>query len=130
MVPIDLHLFRELDWQDARCNAWASFEAGGGPWIKRCAVPSQERENILEKVAAALEANEEEIMEENAADVEAAEGKIDDHLMNRLRLKPQKIKQLGDGIRSIAAQKEPLRKVGAAAPWRKLIQNLRRECIC
>ena len=62
-------------------------------------------------MAAALERREEEIMKENDADVQAAEGKIDDQLMNRLRLKPQKIKQLADGIRSIAAQKEPLRKV-------------------
>ena len=75
------------------------------------AVLSQEREAILERVAAAIEANEDRIMAENEADVKAAEGKIDAHLMNRLRLKPQKIKQLAKGIRSIAAQDEPLRKV-------------------
>ena len=71
----------------------------------------QDREAILLKIADELEKREEEIMAENTADVEAAEGKIDDQLMNRLRLKPQKIKQLADGIRSIAAQDEPLRKV-------------------
>ncbi|KAK9811960.1 hypothetical protein WJX73_003110 [Symbiochloris irregularis] len=72
---------------------------------------SEEREKILEKVAAELEKHEEQILAENEADVDAAEGKIDDQLMNRLRLKPQKIKQLADGIRSIAKQTEPLRKV-------------------
>ena len=70
----------------------------------------QEREAILEKVATAIEANEDRILAENEADVNAAEGKIDAHLMNRLRLKPQKIQQLAKGIRAIAAQDEPLRK--------------------
>ena len=70
----------------------------------------QEREAILEKVAAAIEANKDHILAENEADVRAAEGKIDAHLMNRLRLKPQKLQQLAKGIRAIAAQDEPLRK--------------------
>ena len=65
-------------------------------------------------MAAAIEANQDAILAENEADVKAAEGNIDDHLMNRLRLKPQKIQQLAKGIRSIAAQDEPLRKVGQA----------------
>ncbi|KAK9823707.1 hypothetical protein WJX72_004820 [[Myrmecia] bisecta] len=72
---------------------------------------SKEREQILYKIADALEAAEEEIMAANAADVQAAEGKIDANVMQRLALKPQKIKQLGAGIRSIAAQEEPIRKV-------------------
>ena len=77
----------------------------------------QEREAILEKVAGAIEANQDAILAENEADVEAAEGNIDAHLMNRLRLKPQKIQQLAKGIRSIAAQDEPLRKVqGMSCP--------------
>ena len=81
----------------------------------------QEREAILLKVADVLEEREEEIMQENNADVDAAEGKIDDQLMNRLRLKPGKIQQLADGIRSIAAQDEPLRKVRPASHplWRR-----------
>ena len=74
-------------------------------------MPVQEREAILEKVAASIEANQDAILAENDADVKAAEGNIDDHLMNRLRLKPQKIQQLATGIRSIAKQDEPLRKV-------------------
>ncbi|KAK9823878.1 hypothetical protein WJX72_006131 [[Myrmecia] bisecta] len=72
---------------------------------------SKEREQILYKIAKALEAAEEEIMAANAADVHAAEGRIDANVMQRLALKPQKIKQLGAGIRAIAAQEEPIRKV-------------------
>ena len=42
--------------------------------------------------------------------VQEAEGKISEQLMQRLRLKPEKIKQLGAGLRSIAAQDEPIGK--------------------
>lgn len=76
-----------------------------------CVSCAQEREDILLRIADVLESKEEEIMQENTADVNAAEGKIDEQLMNRLRLKPQKIRQLGDGIRSIARQEEPIGRV-------------------
>ncbi len=42
--------------------------------------------------------------------LQEAQGKISDQLMQRLKLKPQKIKQLADGLRSIAAQDEPIGK--------------------
>jgi len=44
-------------------------------------------------------------------DVAEAQGKISDSLLQRLILKPQKIAQLAAGIRSIAAQDEPIRHV-------------------
>lgn len=47
-------------------------------------------------------------MEENSKDVQAATGKINDSLLQRLILKPNKIKQLAEGIRSIARQREPI----------------------
>ena len=34
--------------------------------------------------------------------------------MQRLKLKPQKIKQLAEGLRAIAKQDEPIRRVGGA----------------
>lgn len=73
----------------------------------------QKREEILRKIADKLEASKDEIMAENAEDVKKAEqGKIDDNLMQRLGLKPQKFTNLLAGIRSIAKQDEPIRKVG------------------
>ena len=51
-----------------------------------------------------LTLREPEILAANAADVAAAEGKIEDALMQRLRLKPGKIRQLAEGVRAIAAQ--------------------------
>ena len=42
--------------------------------------------------------------------VQEAKGKISEQLMQRLKLKPQKIKQLAEGLRSIASQEEPIGK--------------------
>jgi delta-1-pyrroline-5-carboxylate synthetase len=44
-------------------------------------------------------------------DVEEAGDKISQSLLQRLVLKPQKIQQLADGIRAIAAEEEPIRRV-------------------
>ncbi len=67
---------------------------------------------ILRKIADDLNSNEQLIMERNMRDVAAAERKkIDPTLMQRLRLKPAKIRTLVQGIRAIADQEEPLRKV-------------------
>ena len=76
----------------------------------------QEREAILERIADSLEAQESEILAENRADVSDAALKINDHLMKRLTMDSLKIKQLADGIRSIARQREPVKKVLSAAP--------------
>lgn len=46
-----------------------------------------------------------------AQDVAEAQGKISDSLLQRLILKHQKIAQLAQGIRAIAAQDEPIRHV-------------------
>lgn len=67
---------------------------------------------ILRKIADDLHSNEQLIIERNMRDVAAAERKkIDPTLLQRLRLKPAKIRTLVQGIRAIADQDEPLRKV-------------------
>lgn len=73
--------------------------------------PTADRVAILHRVADKLQAHEAEIMAENAKDVEAASGRISDALLQRLVLKPNKIQQLADGIRAIAAQDEPLGRI-------------------
>ena len=79
----------------------------------------QKRKQVLLEMADAIEANEKQILEENAADVKkAAESKIDNNLMQHLGLKPQKMKNLTAGIRSIANQDEPIRKA-SRTPWQK-----------
>lgn len=75
------------------------------------ALPTAARQAVLERIAVALENAEDEIMAANAKDVEQSEAAgVEDALMQRLRLKPEKIKQLAKGVRAIAAQEEPIRR--------------------
>ena len=69
-----------------------------------------QREALLGRVAAALEAHEGEILSANAADVAAAiaKGNLPKSTLDRLVLKPGKIAQLATGIRQIAAMDEPI----------------------
>jgi gamma-glutamyl phosphate reductase len=77
---------------------------------------AQTRVRILRKVADGLESHEALIMERNARDVATAEARgIDTHLLQRLRLRPEKIRTLARGIRAIADMEEPLRKVRRAS---------------
>ena len=72
----------------------------------------QARENLLLRIADAIESNAQQIMAANEADVaEARAAETDEHLMQRLGLSSQKLKNLTAGIRSIARQPEPIRKV-------------------
>lgn len=72
----------------------------------------QARKEVLLRIADAIEARQEEILRENAADVaKAEEARIDDNLRQRLGLKPQKLDNLCKGLRAIAKQDEPIRKV-------------------
>ncbi|WIA20678.1 hypothetical protein OEZ85_005052 [Tetradesmus obliquus] len=75
------------------------------------ALATEERVAMLNRIADALLANETEILAENAKDVQEAGDKISQALLQRLVLKPQKIQQLAEGIRAIAAEEEPIRRV-------------------
>ena len=72
----------------------------------------QTRVKILRRIASDLAANEQLIMERNMRDVASAERKkLDPTLLQRLKLKPEKIRTLVKGIQAIADQEEPLRRV-------------------
>lgn len=67
---------------------------------------------MLEGIADAIESSEKEILAANDQDMQQAQAnKTDSNLIQRLQLKPQKLKNLCAGIRAIARQEEPLRKV-------------------
>jgi len=73
------------------------------------ALSSEERSELLNRIADALEANEPAILAENLLDIAAAEqANCEPALLNRLKLKPGKIKQLADGARQIGAMDEPI----------------------
>lgn len=67
---------------------------------------------MLESIADAIESHEKEILAANEEDMQQAHAsKTDSNLIQRLQLKPQKLQNLCAGIRAIAKQDEPLRKV-------------------
>jgi delta-1-pyrroline-5-carboxylate synthetase len=73
------------------------------------AISSLERAAILESLASLLSERAEDILAANEADLEAAKtSKISLQMLKRLKLTPEKISTLVDGIRAIAAQEEPL----------------------
>lgn len=75
------------------------------------ALSTEERSNMLRRVASSLEESTDAIMIANEEDVADARRKIDDQLLQRLILRPAKIAQLAAGIRALADMREPIGKV-------------------
>ncbi|TKY56790.1 Delta-1-pyrroline-5-carboxylate synthase [Spatholobus suberectus] len=76
------------------------------------AISSEERKQILLKIADALEANEKIIRTENEADVATAqEAGYEKSLVARLGLKPGKIASLANNMRIIANTEDPIGRV-------------------
>lgn len=73
---------------------------------------SKQRAELLRAVADALERREDEIQKANDEDMAraAASNDVEDALLQRLKLKPGKVKQLADGARAIANMEEPIGK--------------------
>ena len=89
------------------------------------ALPTSARVAVLQRLADGLLAAEATILARNAEDVAAAEASgLAGPLLDRLKLKPGKLAQLADGVRSIAAMPEPL---GRAQLRRELAAGLRLE---
>jgi len=73
----------------------------------------QQRNNALEAIADAIEANSDEILAANAEDVEEAEalleaGEYTQALVDRLTLSEGKIESIAEMVRSVAGQDDPL----------------------
>ena len=75
-------------------------------------LPSHKRVELLRAVADALERREDEIQAANDEDMAraAANQDVEEALLQRLKLKPGKVKQLADGARAIANMEEPIGK--------------------
>ena len=67
------------------------------PFLLRCL---QKRVAILQRVAESLLAAQDEILAANEEDVAASSGRIDNTLMQRLKLKPAKLQALAAGAHS------------------------------
>ena len=72
------------------------------------ALPTEERSKILLRIADALESELDEVLAANEKDIAAATGRIDNHMLQRLVLKPSKVTQLAEGIRQLANMEEPI----------------------
>lgn len=76
------------------------------------AAPTATRVAVLHALADGLEARADEVLAANAQDLEAASrDNVEPALVQRLKLTPAKLATLAAGVRSIAAQPEPLGRV-------------------
>ncbi len=72
---------------------------------------TEQKNEALLAMAAALEENAQYILDENALDIEAAKGKINDVMIDRLRLTSERIKGMADGIRDVVKLSDPVGEV-------------------
>ncbi len=72
---------------------------------------SQQKDEALLAMADALEENADYILSENDLDIKAAEGKINDVMIDRLRLTRDRIKGMANGIRDVVKLPDPVGEV-------------------
>ncbi len=70
-----------------------------------------EKNAALSAMADALEAHADEILAANALDIEAAKGSVSDVMIDRLRLTPERITGMANGIREVVALPDPVGEV-------------------
>ena len=76
-----------------------------------CALSTEQKNQALEAMAGALLSNEASILEANTRDMQAAEGKVSTVMLDRLRLTPQRIAGMAQGIRDVANLPDPVGRV-------------------
>ena len=72
---------------------------------------SQQKNDALHAMADALLTEEAAILEANQADLSAAAGSISEVMLDRLRLTPQRIAGMAQGIRDVAALADPVGRI-------------------
>ena len=70
---------------------------------------TDQKNAALLSMADALERNVSSILSENEKDMKAAEGSISTVMLDRLRLTPERVKGMADGIREVASLPDPVR---------------------
>jgi glutamate-5-semialdehyde dehydrogenase len=70
------------------------------------------KDQALLKIADTLENNQKKLLEENQKDLKAAkESGMTEALLDRLTLTPQRVHEMAEGVRKVAAQKDPIGSV-------------------
>ena len=80
-------------------------------WPHLAAADAAAKNAALEAMAARLLAGEADILAANELDVAAARGHISDVMIDRLRLTPDRVRGMADGIRQVAALGDPVGRV-------------------
>lgn len=86
-----------------------SAAKAGVPVLSRAT--EAQKNSALRSMANALEARADAILAANRLDLEAARGHISTVMLDRLALSPQRISDMADGIRQVAALPDPVGKV-------------------
>jgi len=87
------------------------MRAARAAWPKLRAADAEAKNRALNAMAEQLLACQDEILTANAEDIEAARGHISDVMLDRLRLTPERIAGMADGIRQVAALPDPVGRV-------------------
>ena len=90
-----------LEIMKAARAAWPALRSAG----------AEAKNAALCAMADQLERCEAEILAANAQDLEAAKGHISDVMLDRLKLNPERVRGMADGIRQVAALPDPVGRV-------------------
>ena len=80
-------------------------------WPKLCAADSQTKNAALIAMAEQLLCAQAEILAANQEDLEAARGHVSDVMLDRLRLTPERLEGMADGVRQVAQLPDPVGRV-------------------
>ena len=78
---------------------------------KLAAFSAEDKNRALTAMAERLEGSTESILLANAGDVEKAAGRISDVMLDRLKLTPERIRAMADGIRDVVRLEDPVGRV-------------------
>ena len=87
------------------------IRAAKAAWPTLMAADTAQKNMALMAMAERLEANAETILSANAVDMENARGHISDVMLDRLRLTPQRISDMAEGMRQVAALQDPVGRI-------------------
>ena len=87
------------------------LQSARASWPRLAAADAAAKNAALEAMAARLLAGEADILAANELDVAAARGHISDVMIDRLRLTPDRVRGMADGIRQVAALGDPVGRV-------------------
>ncbi len=87
------------------------LQSARASWPRLAAADAAAKNAALEAMAARLLAGEADILVANELDVAATRGHISDVMIDRLRLTPDRVRGMADGIRQVAALGDPVGRV-------------------